>query len=106
VNEERIYECEIRILKKNPVTKENYYDWKIVPAREAIEAKISTEDVRCKGCHGRVKLLNQYGNVGNAPHAVPTSPHGQTNYTLNSGCCGPFTYSPSGNTRRKAARSI
>jgi hypothetical protein len=70
MNEEKIYECEIRILKKDPATRENYYDWKIVPVRDAIEAKVSKTDVRCKGCHGRVKLLNQYGDVGNAPHAV------------------------------------
>jgi hypothetical protein len=82
VDEERIYECEIRSLKKNPVTKENYYDWKIVPARDAIEAKISKEDVRCKGCHGRVKLLNQYGNVGNAPHAVHYSRQDSSYCTL------------------------
>jgi hypothetical protein len=68
--EEKIYECEIRILKKNLATGENYYGWKIVPVREAIENKIASDDVRCKACHGRVKLLNQYGNIGNAPHAV------------------------------------
>jgi CHASE3 domain sensor protein len=57
MSEENIYECEIRILKKNLATGENYYGWKVVPVREAIENKISKEDVRCKGCHGRIKLL-------------------------------------------------
>lgn len=70
MDEERIYECEIRILKKDLASGEKYYGWKIVPVREAIESKPGREDVRCKYCHGRVKLLNQYGNIGNAPHAV------------------------------------
>jgi hypothetical protein len=69
-SEEHIYECEIRILKKHPTTGEKYHDWKVVPVREAIESSVSREDVRCKSCHGRVKLLNQYGDIGNAPHAV------------------------------------
>lgn len=67
---DRIYECEIRILKKNLTTGQNFYDWKVVPVRDAIAAKVLKKDVRCKACHGSVKLLNQYGNVGNAPHAV------------------------------------
>ena len=70
MNEENIYECEIRLLKKNLATGERYYDWKVVPVREAIESSPRREDVRCMSCHGRVKLLNQYGNTGNAPHAV------------------------------------
>ncbi len=70
MNEERIYECEIRILKRDFTTGNNYHGWKIVPVREAIENKPAPKDVRCKSCHGRVKLLNQYGNIGNAPHAV------------------------------------
>ena len=70
MEEEKIYECELRILKRDSATNRNYYDWKIVPVRQAIESKPGPEEVRCKACHGRVKLLNQYGNIGNAPHAV------------------------------------
>jgi hypothetical protein len=70
MGEEKIYECEVRILKKNLATGEKYYGWKVVPVREAIESNASRDDVRCKSCHGRVKLLNQYGHIGNAPHAV------------------------------------
>jgi predicted HNH restriction endonuclease len=68
--EENIYECEVRILKKDRATGEKYHDWKIVPVRDAIIDEVAKNDVRCKGCHGRVKLLNKYGDVGNAPHAV------------------------------------
>ncbi len=67
---ERIYECEMRILKKDPITGQKYHDWKTVPVREAIESKASKEDVRCKACYGRVKLLNKYTEVASAPHAV------------------------------------
>ena len=70
MDEEKIYECELRILKKNLATGQNYYDWKAVPVREAIESNSGQRDVRCRACHGRVKLLNQHGNTGNAPHAV------------------------------------
>src|SRR5437762_4832847 len=73
MQEEKIYECEIRVLKKNPSTDEKYRDWKAVPVRDAIAAQVSNDDVRCKACHGRVKLLNQYGSGGNAPHAVHKS---------------------------------
>jgi hypothetical protein len=60
----------MRILKKDLATGEKFYGWKVVPVREAIESKLGAGDVRCKWCHGRVKLLNQYGDIGNAPHAV------------------------------------
>jgi hypothetical protein len=70
MSEENIYECEIRILKKNLATGENYDGWKVVPVREAIESKLGKEDVRCKGCHGKIKLLNQYGTVGT--HRTPS----------------------------------
>lgn len=79
---EKIYECEMRILRKNLATGQNYYDWKVVPVREAIESKPGQEDVRCKACHGRVKLLNQYGNVGNSPHAVHYSRQDSSYCTL------------------------
>jgi hypothetical protein len=70
MNEETIYECEMRILKRDLVAGKNYYGWKVVPVREAIESEHGPSDVRCKSCYGRVKLLNQYGDIGNAPHAV------------------------------------
>jgi hypothetical protein len=82
MSEENIYECEIRILKKNLATGENYDGWKVVPVREAIESKLGKEDVRCKGCHGKIKLLNQYGTVGNAPHAVHYSKQDSSYCTL------------------------
>jgi hypothetical protein len=81
-NEERIYECEIRILKKNITTGEKYWEWKTVPVRQAIEEKVSREDVRCKSCHGWVKLLNQYSGIGNAPHAVHHSRQDSSYCTL------------------------
>ena len=80
--EEKIYECELRILKKDIATEQKYHGWKVVPVRDAIESKAASEDVRCKACHGRVKLLNQYGNIGNAPHAVHHSRQDSSYCTL------------------------
>ncbi len=70
MNEEKIYECAIRVLMKNQSTGEKYYGWKVEPVRKALEKNLRGDDVRCKACYGRIKLLNQYGNIGNAPHAV------------------------------------
>lgn len=67
---EKIYECEIKVLKKHLATGAKYYDWKVVPLRAAIESNAAATDVRCKACHGRVKLLNRHGDAGSAPHAV------------------------------------
>jgi len=69
-NRERRENIRVRILKKNPVTGISFHDWKTVPVRDAIERETSKKDVRCKGCHGRVKLLSKHVDVGNAPHAV------------------------------------
>jgi hypothetical protein len=67
--EEQIYECEIKKLFRRDG--QNRWEWKVVPVREAIEAK--TAEVRCKHCHGRVKLLDKHISKSPAPHAVHNS---------------------------------
>ena len=64
---EKIYHCEAK-LRVLPIIDGNYrYEWRSKPVRDILEK--GRGEIRCKECHGSVRLHGKNVEHGPAPHA-------------------------------------
>jgi hypothetical protein len=69
-NIEKIYECEVkRLFKKGKFSKE--WRWMLKDVPEAVSS--ADAKLRCKDCHGALKLKSKPASDDSAPHVVHKS---------------------------------
>jgi hypothetical protein len=67
MEEEKVYDAEVKTHYDDPVTNERKRGWVLMPVWKAYQRRET--DVRCKECHARVKLMKAGPNNQPAAHA-------------------------------------